>query len=36
MLCDPIFFIAKGQGQITPGDKILLVAKRCCYFDRAL
>ena len=29
-------FIAKGQGQITLGDKILIVTKRVCYFDRIL
>ena len=26
-------YIAKGQGQITSGDKIFVVTKSVCYFD---
>ena len=26
-------YIAQGQGQITPGDKIFVVTKNVCYFD---
>ena len=28
--------VAQGQGQITPGNTILIVAKRVCYFDHTL
>ena len=28
--------VAQRQGQITSGDKILIVAKRVCYFDHTL
>ena len=27
-------YIAHGHGQITPGDKILIVTIKVCYFDR--
>ena len=26
-------YVAQEQGQTTPADKILIVAKRICYFD---
>ena len=29
-------YIAQGQGQIIQEDKILIVTKRVCYFDRTL
>ena len=29
-------YIAQRQGQITPGDKILIVTERVCYFDHTL
>ena len=29
-------YIAQGQGQIIPRDKILIVTKRVCYFDQTL
>ena len=29
-------YIAQGQGQISLGDKILIVTERVCYFDDAL
>ena len=29
-------YIAQGQGQITLGDKILIVTERICYFDHTL
>ena len=29
-------YTAKGQGQITLGNKILIVTKRVCYFDHTL
>ena len=29
-------YIGQGQGQITPGDKILNVTERVCYFDHTL
>ena len=29
-------YIAQGQGQITLGDKILIVTERVCYFDHTL
>ena len=29
-------YIALGQGQITLGDKILIVTERVCYFDYTL
>ena len=25
-------YLAQGQGQVTPGDKILIVTERVCYF----
>ena len=32
----PYMYIAKGQGQITLGDKILIETGRVCYFDHTL
>ena len=29
-------YIAQGQGQIAPGDKVLIVTKRVYYFDYTL
>ena len=29
-------YIAQGQGQITPGDKILIVVKKVYYFEHTL
>ena len=29
-------YIAQGQGQITPGDRIFVVTKSVCYFDNTL
>ena len=29
-------YIAQGQVQITPGDKMLIVTERVCYFDHTL
>ena len=29
-------YIAQGQGQITLGDKILIVTKQVCYFELTL
>ena len=29
-------YIAQEQGQIAPGDKILIATKRTCYFDHTL
>ena len=29
-------YIAQGQGQISLGNKILIVTERVCYFDHAL
>ena len=31
-----LVYIARGQGQITQEDKILIVSKRVCYFDHTL
>ena len=31
-----ILYIAQGQGQITLGDKVLIVTERGCYFDHTL
>ena len=28
--------IAQGQGQFTPGDRILMITERVCYFDHTL
>ena len=29
-------YIVQGQGQISPGNKILILIKRVCYFDHTL
>ena len=29
-------YVAQGQGQIIPGDKILIVTKSVCYFDQTI